>query len=258
MAGLAETLRRGETADAFAEAEGLHRRALAIRRRLLGREHPDVAASLTGLGITLHKQNSPDAESCFRKAIKIQRAALGPGHPDLAYTLNNLGMNLRVKMIKLDEAESSLREALSIQRELFGKHRSTAYSLNFLGDLLCIQGRPIEAEAMHREAAAMQRKVLGDNPEIAISLEYLGNSLKAQLKLEAAKAAYLEALNIRRSLLGADHSLTRNLSKVLEQLYEAQERSDAVALAWQWITQISKWCREPSVMPAAPPEIGNK
>ena len=40
----------------FAEAEALHREALAMRRRLLGNEHPDVATSLNNLANMLHSK----------------------------------------------------------------------------------------------------------------------------------------------------------------------------------------------------------
>ena len=39
--------------DKYEEAEPLYRRALTIREKVLGPEHPDTAASLTALGATL-------------------------------------------------------------------------------------------------------------------------------------------------------------------------------------------------------------
>ncbi len=38
-----------QTQGRYAEAEPLHRRALAIREKALGPDHPDVAASLNNL-----------------------------------------------------------------------------------------------------------------------------------------------------------------------------------------------------------------
>lgn len=61
----------------YAEAEPLHRRALAIREKALGAEHPDVAASLNNLAALFRAQGrAAEAEplEARAKAIRVKRA----------------------------------------------------------------------------------------------------------------------------------------------------------------------------------------
>ena len=67
---------------------------LAIREKVLGLDHPDVAMSLNNLGLLLQaKGDYTSAEPPYRRALAIVQKALGPDHPDVA-DLNNLGSAL--------------------------------------------------------------------------------------------------------------------------------------------------------------------
>ncbi len=75
----------------YAEAEPLHKRALAIREKALGPEHPDFAESLNNLAELYHDQGRyADAEPLYQRALAIREKALGPEHPSVATSLNNL------------------------------------------------------------------------------------------------------------------------------------------------------------------------
>ena len=68
---------------AFAEALPHWKRGLAIEEKVLGSEHPYLAASLTNVGF-LHKQlgDSAAARPLFERALAIDEKALGLEHPD--------------------------------------------------------------------------------------------------------------------------------------------------------------------------------
>ena len=67
---------RGAAGDHDA-AEELHRRALSIRREMLGVDHPDVAQSLNGLASALAgKGLYREAEESYRAALAIAERAL--------------------------------------------------------------------------------------------------------------------------------------------------------------------------------------
>ena len=75
----------------YAEAEPLYKRALAIREKALGPDHPDVALSLNNLAFLYDKQGRyADAEPLYKRSLAISEKALGPDHPDVATSLNNL------------------------------------------------------------------------------------------------------------------------------------------------------------------------
>jgi tetratricopeptide (TPR) repeat protein len=63
----------------YAEAEPLIRRSLAIREKVLGREHPDVARSLNNLADLYERQRRyAEAQPLFERALAIRERAVGP------------------------------------------------------------------------------------------------------------------------------------------------------------------------------------
>jgi hypothetical protein len=55
-------------------------RALAIREKALGAEHPETAKSLYELANL--EENQATAELLYKRALAIQEKVLGAGHPD--------------------------------------------------------------------------------------------------------------------------------------------------------------------------------
>jgi tetratricopeptide (TPR) repeat protein len=95
--GLAEAGRLNQeaaslySAGKLPEAVPLVQRALAIREKALGPEHPDVAASLDALaGLYRAQGQYRDAERPYRRALAIREKTLGRGNPALVLSLNNL------------------------------------------------------------------------------------------------------------------------------------------------------------------------
>jgi tetratricopeptide (TPR) repeat protein len=69
-----------------------YERALAIREKVLGAEHPDTARSLNNLGGLLQSQGDlAGARPHYERALAIREKVLGAEHPDTARSLNNLG-----------------------------------------------------------------------------------------------------------------------------------------------------------------------
>ncbi len=98
----------------YADAEGLHKRALAIREKALGGGHPDVAATLNNLAILYGDQAKyADAEGLYKRALAIREKALGGGHPDVAQSLNNLAV-VYADQGKYADAEGLYKRALEI------------------------------------------------------------------------------------------------------------------------------------------------
>src|SRR5271170_1153504 len=98
---LAEAAALGQQAIAFyqlgqyAEAEPLHKRALAIREKALGPDHPDVATILNNLTRIYQAQGRyTEAEPDFKRALAIWEKALGPDHPNVGSGLNNLAVSV--------------------------------------------------------------------------------------------------------------------------------------------------------------------
>jgi Tfp pilus assembly protein PilF len=59
-------------------------RSLAIKERVLGPDHPELAATLCNLGVIEHEAgNTANATGYYARAISILRPAVQAGHPTL-------------------------------------------------------------------------------------------------------------------------------------------------------------------------------
>jgi serine/threonine protein kinase len=101
------------------KAERLYRQSLAIRERVLGREHPDVAESLSGLAGALSLKRIEEAERLAKRSLSIREKALGENHPDVAESLSSL-TEVILEIGKPSEVESYLRRAITIRDETRG------------------------------------------------------------------------------------------------------------------------------------------
>eukprot|EP00616_Rhizochromulina_sp_CCMP1243_P008944 CAMPEP_0118998640 /NCGR_PEP_ID=MMETSP1173-20130426/63176_1 /TAXON_ID=1034831 /ORGANISM="Rhizochromulina marina cf, Strain CCMP1243" /LENGTH=744 /DNA_ID=CAMNT_0006950139 /DNA_START=10 /DNA_END=2244 /DNA_ORIENTATION=- len=103
---------------------------------------------------------------------------------DLARLLTDAGSIRQAVLRDLSGAEALYREALEMQREVYGadaRNTDIAMTLNNLGNVLAAQQKLEEAEAHYREALEMQREVYGAdarNTDIAMTLNNLGNVLR--------------------------------------------------------------------------------
>ena len=90
---LAEAKRLNQEADEldrqgkYAEAIPLAEKALAIRKKVLGDNHLDVATTLNNLASLYHSQGRyTEAEPLYKESLAIDKEKLGENHPDVATT----------------------------------------------------------------------------------------------------------------------------------------------------------------------------
>ena len=69
----------------YAEVEPLYKRSLAIKEKILGPEHPNVALSLYNLAYLYHNQGRyAEAERLYKRSLTINEKAFGTEHPYVA------------------------------------------------------------------------------------------------------------------------------------------------------------------------------
>lgn len=72
-------------------ARPYYEKALEIRKKVLGDEHPDTAKSLNNLAMLCYDENDfEEAARLMRQALAIYRKVLGDGHPDTKTMIANL------------------------------------------------------------------------------------------------------------------------------------------------------------------------
>src|SRR5262249_21770199 len=107
-----------------AEAEKLYRRAIAIKEKVLGPDHPSVAITLVNLGsMKLDAHQPAEAKALLERALRIQEAALGPEHPDEVMTLKSRAEGRRAEAAELETRAAGIT-GHGVQRPQRGDPRS--------------------------------------------------------------------------------------------------------------------------------------
>jgi len=194
---------RGE----FTQAEPLYQRALSIRERLLGPDHPLVAASLHALAGPVQAQGKyAQAEALLLHALRIYEQAASPDTPALAYSLHELAF-VYWQQGKYAQAEPLYRRALHIREQFAGSNNhEIAYSLHNLALLFYEQGKAEQAKPLYQRAWKLWVQSLGpDHPSGGQALNNLANIYRDQCKFTQAEALYQRARQIWEQSLGPDH-----------------------------------------------------
>lgn len=191
----------------YEQAEPLLRRALTIREKLLGPDHPNLIPFLNNLALFYSEQNRyVQAEPIFQRALEVQEKVLGLGHPDVAQNLNNLAVVYRDQG-KWTQAELLFQRALEIRKKILGpEHPEVAAVLNNLGMLYRMQGKYTQAEPLFQRALTIRERVLGhDHLDVAQTSNLLAGLYRAQGRYEQAEHFYQRALTINERVLGPEH-----------------------------------------------------
>ena len=226
----------------YGEAEPLYLDALAMRKRLLGNEHPDVAQSLNNLANLYYNQGRyGEAEPLYLDALAMSKRLLGNEHPEVARSLNNLAL-LYDNQGRYGEAEPLYLDALAMSKRLLGnEHPNVVQSLNNLALLYDNQGRYGEAEPLYQDALAMSKRLLGnEHPAVARSLNNLAGLYANQGRYGEAEPLFQEALAMKKRLLGDEHPNVATSLNNLAALYDNQGRYGEAEPLYQEALAMSK------------------
>ncbi len=155
-------------AGKYKDALSIATRALEIREKILGPEHPEVAILLNRIGIVNFSLGEiSTAEPLFKRALDILEKHLGPDHLIVTETLNNLSVLYRNRG-DFVEAERILRRILAVrEKELGPDHPAVAITLSNLGILYRRRGDNAKAEVMYDRSLDIRERSLGvDHPDL--------------------------------------------------------------------------------------------
>jgi tetratricopeptide (TPR) repeat protein len=154
-----------EVEGRYEEAIAAQRRAVELKEKILGPDHPDVATSLGNLANVLAKVNRvSEALELSQRAVRIDEKALGADHPEVARELANRAEQL-VLAKRFDEAEQMGRRATQIfEREMGSNNPVVAFGLSVVGRSLIERGRSQDARPLLERAYTI-RKLAEKDPE---------------------------------------------------------------------------------------------
>jgi len=208
----------------YTEAQRQLEKALTLRRRLLGEDHPDTLASMGDLAVLYRDQSKrAQAELLLAKVLNVQRRVLGADRPETLETAHELAQ-VYDENGKSGQAELLLTKTLDARRRVLGEdHPDTLLTMNTLGALYEDQGRYADAERLITKALSVQRRVRGeDHPETLDAMNSLASLYATEGKYAQAEPLFLDALAIKRRVLGEEHAETLATMSNLASLYRTE------------------------------------
>ncbi|MFH1277193.1 MAG: tetratricopeptide repeat protein [Candidatus Eisenbacteria bacterium] len=184
---------KGGKAENYKKAARLHlEKAVDLRRRLLGPEHPEVLKSQEALADLLIRQDDPrKAEEISREILAIRQRTLGEDDPETIDATENVAWCLEEEG-RYDEAERIYREVLEKRRKVLGEEDIvTINAMVNLADVLHARGELTAAEDLTRGAYTILVRVSGeDHGRTKYARRKLAGFLLALGKTEEARDLY--------------------------------------------------------------------
>ena len=193
-----------------ARAEPLQQRALALREKWLGPEHPDTLRSAAETVALLERLGRyAEAEDLALVALERRERLDGPLAADTLRIRHSLGGVLLSSGKPKEAIEILERVHAEFVTALGRDHRDTLNALNSLGMAQAQAGEYALAEPLLSEALEQYRASFGEeDPGTLRALNNLGyvNDLEGHYK--DAEALYRQALDVRRRVSGDEHPET--------------------------------------------------
>jgi serine/threonine protein kinase len=217
----------------YPEASKQLERALNLRRRVLGPEHPDTLKSMSDLAIVyVDEGRYGQGEALHSQTLEIRRRVLGPEHPDTLKSMNRLVV-VYDREGKYAEAEALGSQALEIQRRVLGpEHLDTLSTVNRLAFVYYREGKYAQAEALDGQTLEVRRRVLGpEHPDTLKSMMTLATVWDREGKYAECEALGSQTLEIQRRVLGPEHLDTLISMNNLASVYDDEGKyAEAEAL----------------------------
>ena len=211
--------------------------ALDLRRRVLGREHPETLRSMNDLALVYMYEGSryPQAEALAGQTLEIRRRVLGPEHPETLLSMSKLAIVYATEG-KYAQAEALHSQTLEIQRRVLGpEHPDTLGSMHNLASDYYRQGKYAQAEALFSQVLEIDRRVLGpERPATLGAMNNLAAVYATEGKYAQADALFSQVWEIERRALGPKHPETLRSMSNLADVYAIEGKyAQAEALLGQ-------------------------
>lgn len=182
-------------------------RAYALRKKLLGLEHPDTL--VTGYHLTGVLPDRDERFDLTKQLMEPMRRVLGPSHELTWANQVNLGFGYRIRNDH-KAAESLQREVVEIGgRELGPDHRYPLFARKELALIERRRGRNESALVIYQKTLRLQRKSLGpEHRDSLMTMRGVALTLESLGRLNEAEQLFRKGLEGSRRLFGPDHVST--------------------------------------------------
>jgi tetratricopeptide (TPR) repeat protein len=193
-------------------AEPHLQKALDIRIRLLGNDHPDTLKTMNTLANVWNGQGRYEkARSLHEQALETRRRIFGTEHPQTLISMNDLARDVHFQG-RLKEAQELFEQTLLLQRRNLGEqHRDTLQTMNNLANVLADQGEAEAARELLEQTIDLRLRVLRpEHPSTLGSQNNLATVLHDLGRYTEAMELYEKTLEIQRRVQGVEHQETLN------------------------------------------------
>ena len=208
----------------YPEAQPHLERAIELRAKVQGDEHPDTLSAMRDLAeIYVFQGRFAPAQILHAKVLAIRRRVLGEKHPATLDSMINLAEAYQ-RLRQYAEAEPIASKAVEISRRVLGEeHEATINAMTELGLIYNHEGKYAQAEALDTRLVQIEKRRLGDeNPDTLTVLNNLAAVYNREGKFTQAEALRLQVLDVQRRVLGPEHNNTLISMNNLAMTYVAQ------------------------------------
>jgi tetratricopeptide (TPR) repeat protein len=208
----------------YSQAFEWYQKALAIREKVLGKEHRSTATTYNNISSVYASQGDyPKALEWYQKALAIREKVLGKEHPSTATSYNNIA-GVYASQGDYPKALELFQKALAIREKMLGKeHPDTATTYNDIANVYEKQGDYPKALEWYQKDLAISEKVLGkEHPDTAATYNNIAEVYDSQGDYPKALEWYQKALAICEKVLGMEHPSTATTYNNIASVYSRQ------------------------------------
>jgi serine/threonine protein kinase/Tfp pilus assembly protein PilF len=216
----------------FEPADSLLRSALDQRKSLFGADSPEVAESLTALGLLRSDQaHLEEAEQLTKQGWEMAKRHLPPNHPAIAKATLAHGKVLAERG-SYDQAIAALNESVRLQSAPGVAPADLATSLSALADAHYRAGHYDTCKSLYTRVLEMHRQIYGErHPLVADDLGSLAAAQRDLGYYSEAERLDRQALDIAQSYYGNNHPKTAGFLTALGESLTYQNKYDEAVLA---------------------------
>jgi serine/threonine-protein kinase len=222
----------------YAEASALVGEALAVARKRLPADHPDVLSfELDQAGALMGRHATGEAEPLLRHVVEARTRTLGPEHKDTLLAEVELVDCLTEQRRHAEAAALGRPAAEALQRLLGFEHPVTLYGWNAFATAACQTEQGADGLAALRRVEVARVKLYGPGDWHPASTRVgIGACLVALGRLQEAEDVLLEAVLALERARGASFHRTQAAYQALGDLYRRLGRT---AEAERWAAKVA-------------------
>jgi tetratricopeptide (TPR) repeat protein len=221
----------------YLEAEALFLRSLAIREKIQGAVHPDVANTLASLGacqfITRGESDSAGVKS-LQRSLAVYETRKGKEDPEVARVLTLLSA-AQLQRGATDAAQSALTRAAVIREKVFGSESpELAAVLDHLAVLHIMRAADYVRDVFGEGSRTAAALILGDI-DAMLATNRAGKTI-ADRETKMAESFYKRALEMReRSLKPDDPAIAESVYNLGQLAVLLDRPTDCVPYFERWL-----------------------